>query len=78
MPSILKLPRRYGHFAFATIQAGITTGVAAAVSGRSTLGQEGFLIAWGQSWLLSWILMLPVVLIAAPSIRRLVNRVCDD
>jgi hypothetical protein len=52
--------------------------VAAAVSGRSTLGQEGFLIAWGQSWLLSWILMLPVVLIAAPSIRRLVNRVCDD
>jgi hypothetical protein len=30
-------------------------------------------VHWLQSWLLSWILMLPIVLFAAPAIRNLTD-----
>jgi hypothetical protein len=36
-------------------------------------GDRNFIIHWLQSWFFAWILMLPIVLFAAPAIRNLTN-----
>jgi hypothetical protein len=33
---------------------------------------------WIRAWLLSWLLMLPIVVLAAPAIRRLTNMLTRD
>ena len=35
------------------------------------LNDGGFISHWFVSWLVSWTIMLPVVLLAAPQIRRM-------
>jgi hypothetical protein len=65
---MLGIPRRYSHFIFGTIQAGLTSFIAA---GIASVGQSQFLSHWLLSWLISWAAMLPFVLFAAPSIRAL-------
>jgi hypothetical protein len=35
-------------------------------------------VHWLQSWLASWLLMLPVVIFAAPAIRRLAHAVTRE
>jgi hypothetical protein len=57
------------------IQSGITTAVATAVAIFRDAQQVSDLAAWGRSWLLSWILMIPIVLFAAPIIKRLTSLV---
>ncbi|MGE0629699.1 MAG: DUF2798 domain-containing protein [Hyphomicrobiaceae bacterium] len=64
------VPRRYDHFVFGTIQSGVTSGVAAGVASFG-YEQEEILLHWAQSWFLSWLIMIPLVLFAAPAIRRL-------
>lgn len=64
------IPRRYNHFVFGMIQAGVTSGVAAGVASYDSRNEEIFQ-HWIQAWLLSWALMVPLVLFAAPAIRRL-------
>ena len=66
-----RIPRRYSHFVYGTIQSGLTCAIAAAIANFPFRGSGGFVLHWFQSWLLSWIIMLPVVLFAAPAIRRL-------
>jgi hypothetical protein len=65
---MLGIPRRYSHFIFGTIQAGLTSFIAA---GIASVGQGHFLSHWLLSWLISWAAMLPFVLFAAPGIRAL-------
>ena len=65
---MLGIPRRYSHFIFGTIQAGLTSFI---VAGIASLGQGHFLSHWLLSWLISWAAMLPFVLFAAPAIRAL-------
>ncbi|WP_041802311.1 DUF2798 domain-containing protein [Rhodopseudomonas palustris] len=67
------IPRRYSHFVFSVIQSGMTCAVAAAIASLPLTGAAVFLRHWLQSWLLSWTVMLPVVLVAAPAIRRLTH-----
>ena len=69
MPGI---PRRYVHFVYGAIQAGLTSAIAAAIA-SFPLSDDAFLflIHWLRSWLIAWLLMLPVVLFAAPLIRNL-------
>ncbi len=66
---MLGIPRKYSHFIFGIIQAGLTSLIAAGIASfpASTIAQ--FLIHWLVSWLIAWTAMLPVVLLAAPSIR---------
>jgi hypothetical protein len=71
-----KLPRRYGHFVYAAIQSGVTTAIAAAVSSSDSGGT--FLAHWFQSWLISWALVIPIVLLAAPIIHRLTLSLLAD
>jgi hypothetical protein len=68
---MLCIPRRYSHFVFGTIQAGLTSLIAAGIASASFTGQGKFLSHWLLSWLISWAAMLPVVLFAAPAIRAL-------
>lgn len=68
---MLGIPRRYSHFVFGTIQAGLTSLIAAGIASVSFIGHGEFLYRWILSWLISWAIMLPFVLFAAPAIRAL-------
>jgi hypothetical protein len=56
---------------YGVIQSGLTSAIAAAIASFDFLTGGSFLIHWLQSWLMAWVLMLPIVLFAAPIIRRL-------
>jgi hypothetical protein len=73
-----RIPAKYGHYVFGVIQSGITSGVAAAIASVPFLEAGSFLINWVGAWLLSWTLMLPIVIFAAPFIRKAVNRLTDE
>ncbi|EFI53272.1 MULTISPECIES: DUF2798 domain-containing protein [Afipia] len=64
------VPRKYSHYVFGMIQSGVTSGLAAGVA---TFGYQGerLFAHWMKSWLISWTLMVPLVLFAAPAIQRL-------
>ena len=72
---MLGIPRRYSHFVFGFIQSGLTCAIAAAIASVPLVPSGNFVVHWLQSWLFSWVLMLPVVLFAAPLIRRLAHAV---
>ncbi len=69
MPSI---PRKYSHFVYGTLQSGLTCAIAAAIASYPLIHSGHILTHWVQSWLFSWLVMLPVVIFAAPIIRSLV------
>lgn len=68
---MLGIPRRYAHFVFGVIQAGLTSAVAAAIASFPFIAEGSFLKRWLESSALSWFLMLPIVLFAAPIVRKL-------
>ena len=68
---MLGIPRRYSHFVFGTIQAGLTSLVAAGIASVPLVEVGQFLSHWFLSWVISWAAMLPFVLFAAPAIRTL-------
>ena len=65
------IPRRYSHFIFGVIQAGLTSLIAAGISSFPSPTPMEFLIHWLSSWLVAWIVMVPVVVRAAPAIRAI-------
>jgi hypothetical protein len=69
---MLRIPRRYGHFVFGVIQAALTTAIAAGVASISFFGTFAFVENWLRSWLIAWMTTIPIVLLAAPGIWRLV------
>jgi hypothetical protein len=68
---MLRIPRRYTHFVFGVIQSRLTSLIAAGVASFPSLARGSFLQNWMLSWLIAWVTMLPVVLLAAPAIRTL-------
>jgi hypothetical protein len=70
---MLRIPRKYNHFIFGVIQAGLTSLVAAGIASFPLPTLKQFATHWLASWLVAWAVMLPVVLLAAPIIRRLAN-----
>jgi Protein of unknown function (DUF2798) len=68
------IPRCYSHFAFGVIQSGLTSGIAAAIASVPFFAQGRFLANWLGAWAPSWLLMLPIVILAAPVIRSIVMR----
>lgn len=69
-----RIPARFGHYLFGIIQSGLTTGLSTAIASDPFGPQTGFLRHWLQSWGVSWLVMLPVVILAAPAIRAFVAR----
>jgi hypothetical protein len=65
------IPRRHAHLVFGIIQSGLTSGVATAIASLSLIETGVFLSNWAKSWAIAWALMLPVVIFAAPFVRRL-------
>ena len=72
---MLTIPRRYSHFVFGVVQSGLTCSIAAAIASIPFFSAGTFASHWLRSLLLSWAVMLPVVLVAAPWIRGMVDRV---
>jgi Protein of unknown function (DUF2798) len=68
----LRIPRKYGHIVFGVIQAGLTSAIAAGVASISNFGTLAFVENWLGSWLIAWMTTIPIVLLAAPGIWRLV------
>ncbi len=75
---MLKLPSRYSHFVYGVIQAGLTCAIAAAIASIPFAEEGLFFQQWLRSWSISWLTMLPVVLLAAPFIRRMVERMTTN
>jgi len=71
------LPRRYAHFVFALMQSGITTAVAAAIT-IVRMAPANPLIDWICSWAIAWTTMVPIVLLAAPGIRKAASLLTRD
>jgi len=67
------VPRRYSHFVFGIIQSGLTSAIASAIASIALLSEGRFLSNWLPAWLGSWLVMLPIVILAAPFIRRLAH-----
>ncbi|MFZ5680256.1 MAG: DUF2798 domain-containing protein [Pseudomonadota bacterium] len=68
---MLNIPSRFFHFVYGVIQSGLTSAIATAIASLHFLDDGLFVHYWMRSWLLSWGLMLPVVILAAPLIRKL-------
>jgi hypothetical protein len=68
---MLRIPRRYAHFVFGVIQAGLTSLIAAGIASAPLIRHGPFLSHWLLSWLISWVAMLPFVLFTAPVIRAI-------
>ena len=75
---MLGIPRRFGHFVFGVIQSGLTCLIAAAIASYPFTANGIFLEHWVRSWLVSWLMMLPIVMLAAPAIRRLTKTLTRD
>ncbi len=76
--AMLRIPRKYSHFLFGAIQAGLTSLIAAGIASFPLPTLEEVIIHWLGSWLVAWAVMLPVVLLAAPTIRRLAISLTRD
>lgn len=68
---MLRIPRSYGHFVFGVIQSGLTSAIAAGVASMPFFGTFEFIENWVGSWLIAWMTTIPIVILAAPAIRRL-------
>ena len=63
------IARKHSHFVFGILQAGLTTFIAAGIASFPSTTVVQFLGHWMWSWLVAWVIMLPVVVLAAPFIR---------
>lgn len=74
----MAIPRRYAHVLFGVIQAGLTSAIASGVAVAAAPGAAPALQRWLSAWFLPWAMMLPVVVFAAPFIRRAVEALTAD
>jgi len=65
-----KLPSRYSYFLFGIIQSGLTCAIAAGITIAPQWREVPLFAYWFRSWFTAWMVMVPVVLLAAPLIRR--------
>nr|WP_232291537.1 DUF2798 domain-containing protein [Polaromonas sp. JS666] len=48
--------------------------MATGISSVGSTSLEAYMLHWLKSWVLSWLFMLPVVVLASPLIRRLADK----
>jgi hypothetical protein len=73
-----KIPTRYGHFLYGVVQSSLTCAVAASIACYPFIEQGSFARHWFRLWGFSWMTMLPVVIFAAPVIRKITDRLTSD
>jgi hypothetical protein len=70
------IPSRSAPFVYSVIQVTMTTGVASAVATSQVIPLNAAWIAdWLIAWAIVWATMLPVVIVTAPLIQRLVQAI---
>jgi hypothetical protein len=68
------IPRSLGPALFGLILSGLMSLVVAGISTfRATGLVPGYLGMWTQAWLTAWVFAFPLVLVAAPIVRRAVT-----
>jgi uncharacterized protein DUF2798 len=60
-------------FYFRRYSVGLTCAIAAAIASFPFIAGGTSVAHWLQSWFVAWIMMLPVVVFAAPGIRNLTH-----
>ena len=70
---MLGIPRRFSHFVYGVIQSGLTCAIAAGIASWPFVATGTFISNWLKSSLIAWVMMLPIVLLAAPAIRGLTH-----
>ena len=73
----IKLPQRFSPLIFGVIQSCLTCAVAAAVA-HSADPFGAFVGHWIRTWFLSWMMTLPIVVLAAPIIRKIVAHITGE
>ena len=68
-----RIPKKYCHYVFGAIQSGMTCAFAAAIASAPFMAGGTFLSHWISAYLCSWALMLPLVVVAAPLIRKMAS-----
>ncbi|MEQ1652736.1 MAG: DUF2798 domain-containing protein [Hyphomicrobium sp.] len=69
----LSIPKRFAPLTYGVLQAAITSAVATTVSMlQSPYDSSNAAILWLLNWSLSWLAMLPVVVLVSPVLQRAV------
>ncbi len=66
---MVRIARKHSHFIFGGLQAGLTSLIAAGIASFPSPTIAQFFGHWVWAWLVSWVVMLPVVVLAAPLIK---------
>ena len=67
------IPNKFSHLLYSGIQSGMTCAIAAGISSMHFYSEGTFINHWTKAYLFSWMVMLPLVLVAAPLIRKIVG-----
>ncbi len=68
------IPRRFAPMLFGLILSGLMSFVVSGISTFEATGAvAGFVGFWTRAWLTAWLFAFPIVLLAAPIARRMVQ-----
>lgn len=73
-----RITRRYRQQVLGLFQSAITCAVATLIAIPKGMNLGAFVLHWSSSWLVAWLSLVPVVLLAAPWIRRLADLIVED
>ena len=68
------IPKRFEPALFGFILSGLMSLVVSGITAMRTSTGPGLLDLWLDSWLTAWLFAFPIVLVAAPLARRVVQR----
>ncbi|MDR7040457.1 choline-glycine betaine transporter [Methylobacterium sp. BE186] len=72
------IARQHAHYVFAVLQSGITTLISSGIASAPLAGEDRFLTHWLWAWAIAWSFMIPIVVVAAPTIRRVATALTAD
>ena len=67
------IPKRFAPLTYGILQAAVTSAVATTVGTlQSPADSAGMAISWLTNWSLSWLAMVPIVVLVSPLLQRAV------
>jgi Protein of unknown function (DUF2798) len=69
-----RLPKKFAPLAYGIVQAAITTAISTAAAVHQWIGfSPGYLSRYLASWTVAFLMMLPVVVLISPVVKRIVS-----
>lgn len=69
--------KRYAAYLFGLLLSGFMSFIVSGIATWRVTGvTDAFPTTWISSWLSSWLVAFPTVLVVAPVVRRIVDRLC--